>query len=502
MSFWVLQGIACTRLTYEIYKRCKGFLKYFRNTSQVIWSLRIELEKLTEICCGAAFRQTIYRDGRLEVVVSRMSVQDILMSMQDILGRELNNLVKKFMSTWDRSGWGSKDISHLVSRLFITTIKRELHRAFPLWSRDHDGSRMTAQDQSFTSLSNQKIRRGLRGLVNGFKVSAIADSGADRNVVTAAFAKRRSLEIEGSPAIFKLGNSTFVQSLGVVRMMWSFAENPQEKVEVLCDVLSKGTYDVILGCGFLKATKTMSKHRYRLTKCFFPSTNLPGMNFLGGGTQRLKGIVGSSHQTLAVPDSGADRNVMDLGYAQNHGFEIQTHPENCGYLQFADGSFQQTVGQVTTTWTFENGECIPVTFEILQHCCSDVILGDDILWERDVFGRHSSSLVDAASSDEALDLAPFGYLRKWQKKIDSLFHKEPTPESNPLNNSQRIEAGERRRRDRWNFQYGFGGHKASPAEQEAEKQRRIRYRNNGRIPRIPSIPTSADLMEGLSNNGI
>lgn len=145
MSFWVLQGIACTRLTYEIYKRCKGFLKYFRNTSQVIWSLRIELEKLTEICCGAAFRQTIYRDGRLEVVVSRMSVQDILMSMQDILGRELNNLVKKFMSTWDRSGWGSKDISHLVSRLFITTIKRELHRAFPLWSRDHDGSRMTAQ---------------------------------------------------------------------------------------------------------------------------------------------------------------------------------------------------------------------------------------------------------------------------------------------------------------------------------------------------------------------
>ena len=65
----------------------------------------------------------------------------------------------------------------------------------------------------------QKIRRGLRGLVNGFKVSAVADTGADRNVVTAAFAKQRSLKLEGSPAIFKLGNSKFVQSLGNILSM-------------------------------------------------------------------------------------------------------------------------------------------------------------------------------------------------------------------------------------------------------------------------------------------
>lgn len=89
----------------------------------------------------------------------------------------------------------------------IERIEAELKtrwQAFPLSSRD----------QSFTTLSNQKTRRGLRGLVNGFKVSAVADSGANRNVITAAFAKQRSLKIEGSPATFKLGNSTFVQSLG------------------------------------------------------------------------------------------------------------------------------------------------------------------------------------------------------------------------------------------------------------------------------------------------
>lgn len=117
---------------------------------------------------------------------------------------------------------------------------------------------------------------------------------------------------------------TLIRSTGVVRMMWSFAENPREKVEVLCDVLSEGIYDVILGSGFLKATKTMSKHRHRLSMCIFPSTNHLSMNFLGGGTQRLKGIVGAHHPTLAVPDSGADRNVMDFGYAYYSCFSIKT----------------------------------------------------------------------------------------------------------------------------------------------------------------------------------
>lgn len=78
---------------------------------------------------------------------------------------------------------------------------------------------VTRLDEGIKTLSNQKIRRGLRGLVNGFKVSAVADTGADRNVVTAAFAKQRSLKLEGSPAIFKLGNSKFVQSLGNILSM-------------------------------------------------------------------------------------------------------------------------------------------------------------------------------------------------------------------------------------------------------------------------------------------
>ena len=60
----------------------------------------------------------------------------------------------------------------------------------------------------------QNLRRGLRGLVNGFSVAAIADSGADGNFVTAAFAKKRSLKIEGPSNSFKLGNSTWIKSLG------------------------------------------------------------------------------------------------------------------------------------------------------------------------------------------------------------------------------------------------------------------------------------------------
>ena len=67
----------------------------------------------------------------------------------------------------------------------------------------------------------QKLKRGIRGLVNGFSIAAIADSGADGNFITAVFAKERSLKIEGSPNNFKLGNSTWVKSLGKFHSMFS-----------------------------------------------------------------------------------------------------------------------------------------------------------------------------------------------------------------------------------------------------------------------------------------
>ena len=95
-------------------------------------------------------------------------------------------------------------------------------------------------------------------------------------------------------------------------------------------------------------------------------------------------------------------------------------------MEFADGTFQETVGQVETTWTFASGLKIPVTFEILENCSADVILGENMLWENSVFITHSASIHEMPyeyEADELFDLAPFSYKNKWQQKASDLKQK-------------------------------------------------------------------------------
>ena len=82
---------------------------------------------------------------------------------------------------------------------------------------------------------------------------------------------------------------------------------------IVCDVLPACSYKLILGSAFLTATETLSKHKRRLTECIFTMTNVLRFNLLGGDSQRLPGLVGET-AILAVPDTGAETNVMDERY--------------------------------------------------------------------------------------------------------------------------------------------------------------------------------------------
>lgn len=102
-------------------------------------------------------------------------------------------------------------------------------------------------------------------------------------------------------------------------------------------------------------------------------------------------------------------------FALAHGLRIRKGPAYRKQLQFADGTYQETVGQVETYWAFESGERIPITFEILENCCSDVVLGDSIVYGHNVFEDHASSLVIIGSDSDAHPLAPFDFANKWQR---------------------------------------------------------------------------------------
>jgi hypothetical protein len=243
-------------------------------------------------------------------------------------------------------------------------------------------------------------------------------------------------------------------------------------------------------------TETMTKFRRRLTECIFATTGFFQFGSFGDGCQQLRGSLEEAGSILAVLDSGAERNVMDRKYALDQGFNIQTGPRHRGYLQFADGSYQETAGQVETYWTFETGKRIPVTFEVLEDCCYDVVLGEELLYEHDVFQKYASSLESYEPEDDAFDLAPFDFISSWQrscgKKLAKLMTLGDVTEKR-LEGGPKKQADERRRREVWNYTYDFGS-TASAEENAAENRRRREYdaqsMQQERVPRIPSVPTS------------
>ncbi|KAL9046915.1 MAG: hypothetical protein Q9214_000381 [Letrouitia sp. 1 TL-2023] len=340
-----------------------------------------------------------------------------------------------------------------------------------------------------------KVKHGLKSYVNGAELSVLADTGANDNVMSASYASEKNFTIDRSDTRkFLLGNSKTIESIGTVNIDSKFKEEPLKVFKIKCHVLQNCVYDLILGTPFLSATKAMSKYCHRLTKCAFKVAHL---GYMGSRRLRLRGFLDDLCPVLALPDSGAECNVIDYRYAKQHNFNILSGPEHCGYLRFADGSVQETVGQVSTVWTFSSGERIPIVFEVLEKCCSDLIIGDDILRENDVFRAHADSITANDNTVDHFHLAPFGYEQGWQKMFTNLKSKfknqsaTGTPTAFPLRQEE-----EQRRRD-WNHAYGFDGALASAEERSAEQARRNQYDVARRqqapksVPSIPSVPNSA-----------
>ncbi|KAL8943716.1 MAG: hypothetical protein Q9211_000887 [Gyalolechia sp. 1 TL-2023] len=166
-----------------------------------------------------------------------------------------------------------------------------------------------------SKLESSKAKRGVSGFANGRRVSALPDTGSLRNIVSQTFAREMNLEMKDAPSTFRLGNSKEVRSLD-----WAFLDRPKTLSKIVCDVLPDCTYPLILGSQFLAATQTLSKYKSRLTKCLFSLANVLHVNLLGGDTMRIRGRVGQDRNAIAVsavPDTGAEGNVMSYEYEES-----------------------------------------------------------------------------------------------------------------------------------------------------------------------------------------
>lgn len=89
------------------------------------------------------------------------------------------------------------------------------------------------------------------------------------------------------------------------------------------------------------------------------------------------------------------------------------------HIQLANGDIQNTLRRIRSKDTFgENPEYfIEAKFEVIENLRVDVILGDDLLYEADIYTKHANlfdfSLVDAAN----LELGTIAWLGIGEKII-------------------------------------------------------------------------------------
>ncbi|KAI1409590.1 hypothetical protein F5Y13DRAFT_193095 [Hypoxylon sp. FL1857] len=226
-----------------------------------------------------------------------------------------------------------------------------------------------------------------RGRLDGTDTYAIPDTGAQCNIITASFAGKLGLRVqqheEGS-------NVIFAQQMGVDFYVVE---------DFMCDLL--------LGNDFLMKTKTMSHHKYRLSR--IPrSTNALSVlrvNLLGLPSQRVRGTI-RNWGVWALPDSGSEPNILSWEFVKNAGLESLIDWGDQRVLQFADGSLGRTEGSIRTEWTFRSksqlsGSGIIVKFYVTRDCVYDAIIGQDMLEETDVFLSHEEDFVYVESDTRA-----------------------------------------------------------------------------------------------------
>ena len=285
-------------------------------------------------------------------------------------------------------------------------------------NRTHEAG-IAAQEVNGKKISLRDTFKGVQGLINGINVDALADTGADKNFMSNHFAKEHEIQpryfrADQRPS-FLMGHGRTIQAVGQVEVSWKFRKELEKAYTLHFFVLPDAIFDVMIGGPFIYETETLAVHKDRL--CVMPKPRLAlhvrTVNFCGSPTRRLKGMIRCGvrgfQRCAALPDSGAEPNLLNYEYVKRNGWmrQIVPGPESCRLLMFADGSTASTEGQMALQWTFEK-RWRPVspqaehaiTFDVLDGCPVDVILGQDFLDESDVFTTRSDAFVDPESPAE------------------------------------------------------------------------------------------------------
>lgn len=253
--------------------------------------------------------------------------------------------------------------------------------------------------------------RVLEGFVDGKYVQVKPDTGAQANFMSLSFAESLGLALDQedmeSRIGFPMANGQNIWSVAQVSARWRFKNAVSDSYELKFFVLEKLIYDVVIGDEFLQSTQTMSVYEHRLS--WAPRSksilHIRHVNLLGDPNQRIRGIL-DEKSTSALPDSGAEPNLVSYDYAKRRGWLTCRLSGDRNLLQYPDGSLSKTEGQVHAIWQFNRGQEFhakrEVSFEVVRNLQFDIVLGQDLLEDTNAYTDQADCFHEAISKDQTI----------------------------------------------------------------------------------------------------
>lgn len=286
-------------------------------------------------------------------------------------------------------------------------------------------------------------------------VIAIPDTGSDENAISYTFAKEIGLHVETntkSPVSFQLANGRSIESSGIASTSCSFSKdlNNQSGISILFNVFPKLAVPVIIGRVFLQTTETLTKFKDRLDISTCRSRLvLPRILHLNHPQQRLRCYL-NVNLAYANADTGAEMNLASPEFAVQRGFQIKKPDPEHQEVLLADGSRAPISGKFTARFnTFDRPSrdvlrprAHEKTFYILEGLTTDVLVGEDLLFEISAFSDQQNSFVDLDSMGIFSDLNVVVWLSKLEKRLLRIPNSQPLTSTASVSVTPGLAAGD------------------------------------------------------------
>ncbi|KAK5222362.1 hypothetical protein LTR47_010600 [Exophiala xenobiotica] len=252
------------------------------------------------------------------------------------------------------------------------------------------------------------VRTQLSLELQGQSHTALADTGSQENVMSAALAKKLHLDVQTDHLTthsFENAVGKRMKVAGHATVDCRFSDEPHNPINMKFWILEKVVVPLIVGRRFLEETSCLTRFRYRLQRMNVFRNLSPRILHMEVPRLRLQCRVGDQ-LILANPDTGSDLDLMSASYFQQSNFRLQKLEHPFQSVQFADGSTARLSGFVRVPFAMGSGRQ-PTDlrdFHVLEGLTTDILLGNGTLEDFDAFNAYKDDFFDLDEFDVRCDL--------------------------------------------------------------------------------------------------